>query len=98
MSATYPLKTIKELMGKGAWFATIYARNTALAMGFDEEDICDCIMNHLEDSHFYQTKPAEKAAGLMQDYYRITYEQWPIFLKLQINLEQKVVVVSFKAD
>jgi hypothetical protein len=41
---------------------------------------------------------AERAAGLMQDVYKITYESQRVYLKLQINKANVAVIVSFKED
>jgi len=77
-----------------SWVLTIEAANTALELGFDDEDVYDCIVNNLEETHFYKTMESEKKAGLMQDVYYITYERQRLYVKLQVNVE--AVVISFK--
>lgn len=77
-----------------SWVLTIEAANTALELGFDDEDVYDCIVNNLEETHFYKTMESEKKAGLMQDVYYITYERRRLYVKLQVNVE--AVVISFK--
>ena len=42
-------------------------------MGFDEEDICDCIVDFLNETHFYKAMPSERFPGLWQDVYKINY-------------------------
>lgn len=69
--------------------------DSALEMGFDDEDIHDCIVNDLEETHFYKTMPAEKNPALMQDVYHITYQGHRIYVKVQVNVF--AVVISFKA-
>lgn len=69
----------------------------AFAVGFDDEDICECIREHLDGTHFYKTMAAAKRPGLMQDVYRVTYRQQPVYLKVQI-VGAVAVVISFKAD
>ena len=91
---TYALGLIKGLMKDGSWVLTESARDTATALGFDDEDVCDCIVNHLEDTHFYKTMESEKRRGLFQDVYYITYGGFRLYVKLQINVH--AVVVSFK--
>ena len=67
-------------------------------MGFDEVDICDCILNFLNATHFYKAMPSEKVAGLWQDVYKINYDGHRVYLKLQIGYTGKSVVISFKED
>ena len=92
---TYPLAQIKGLIGDGSWIIRESALDAALEMGFDEEDIIDCVVKYLEETHFYKTMPAEKNPNLMQDVYHITYQGQRVYVKLQVNVE--AVVISFKA-
>jgi hypothetical protein len=82
-------------MKDGSWILRESALDAAMEMGFDDEDVFDCIVNYLEDTHFYKTMSAEKNPGLMQDVYHITYEGRRVYVKLQVNVQ--AVVVSFKA-
>jgi hypothetical protein len=99
VGATYALPQLKELIRSQKYFVTVSARQTAALLGFlDDEDILDCILNHLQPSHFYKTMAAEQKPGLMQDVYKITYEGKRVYLKLQINQSGRAVIVSFKED
>lgn len=91
---TYALGLVKGLMKEESWILTEIARDTATALGFDGEDVYDCIVNHLEDTHFYKTMESEKRQGLFQDVYHITYGGFRLYIKLQVNVD--AVVVSFK--
>ncbi len=91
---SYGLDLIKGLMKDGCWIATVAAQDAALELGFDEEDILDCIVNYLEETHFYKTMESEKKAGLMQDVYHITYQGQRLYVKLQVSGD--AVVISFK--
>jgi hypothetical protein len=91
---TYPLSAIKGLVREGDWVLTGAASETAVDLGFDDEDVADCIVNYLEETHFYKTMESEKKQGLMQDVYYITYQAQRLYVKLQINV--RAVVVSFK--
>jgi len=95
--ATYRLEDIKALIRRGRWFATDTALGTALALGFDDEDIQDCIVNQLADTHLYKTMPSRDMPNRWQDVYRITYEGQNVYLKLQISYG-RAGVVSFKED
>jgi len=81
-------------MKDGSWHLTESARDTATELGFDEGDVYDCLVNCLEETHFYKTMPANTRLGLMQDVYHITYEGVRLDVKLQVWVE--MVVVSFK--
>jgi hypothetical protein len=93
---SYDLSLIKGLMRDGDWLLTVTAMDTALELGFDEEDVFDCIVNHVVDTHFYKTMESEKKPGLMQDVYYITYLGERLYVKLQVNVQ--AVVVSFKGQ
>jgi len=92
--ATYDLHCVKGLMQDGSWRLTESARDTATELGFDDDDVFDCVVNYLEETHFYKTMEATARPGLMQDVYHITYQSVRLYVKLQISVE--AVVISFK--
>jgi len=81
-------------MKGGDWILRTSALDTALEIGLDQDDIYDCVVNHLEETHFYKTMPSERKPGLMQDVYYSTYQGCRLYVKLQVNV--KAVVISFK--
>lgn len=83
-------------MKDGDWILTSLALDTAMELGFDEEDVYDCVVNELQETHFYKTMASEKKHNLMQDVYYITYQTKRMYVKLQVSV--KAVVVSFKED
>ena len=97
MSHYYSLSEIRSLIAQGKYYLTTTARLDALNMGFDNEDVCNCIQE-LRETHFYKSMPADKVPGLWQDVYKITFEDARIYLKLQINRSRTAVVISFKRD
>ena len=98
MKPTYSLVQLKGLIGSGKYRITVSSFQSALLMGFLDEDITDCIFNFLEPSHFYKTMAADQKPGMMQDVYKITYEGKRVYLKLQISVSGYAVIVSFKED
>jgi Motility quorum-sensing regulator, toxin of MqsA len=96
--ASYSLATIKQLVSASRYLITVSSLETAAVMGFDDESIVECIVEQLAETHFYKTMPARAVAGLMQDVYKISFEGQRVYLKLQINRSQNVVVISFKED
>ena len=81
-------------MKDGSWRLSESALDTALEIGFDQEDVYDCVVNQIEETHFYKTMGSEKKKGLMQDVYHITYQEQRLYVKLQENVQ--AVIVSFK--
>lgn len=94
--ATYSLTLVKGLMKDGSWHLTETARDTATELGFDDEDVYDCVVNCVEETHFYKTMAATSKLGLIQDVYHITYGGERLYVKLQVSGE--AVVVSFKGQ
>jgi hypothetical protein len=95
---TYSLLQVKQLFQENNYLITYTALQTAAAIGFLDDDILDCVVNHLDESHFYKTMPAEKLPGLMQDVYKLRYEGVRVYLKLQVNKGGCAVLVSFKEN
>ncbi len=98
MQPSYPLDQIKGLLQQKSFRVTEIALQGAMLMNFVDEDIIECIMTSLSDTHFYKTMPAERIPGLMQDVYKIRYEGKRVYLKLQISKSGHAVVIAFKED
>jgi hypothetical protein len=94
---TYPLARVKQLFENGQFNITYSALATATLVNCLDDDIVDCVTNHLSESHFYKTMASETVPGLMQDVYKLRYEGQRIYIKLQIR-NDRAVVVSFKED
>lgn len=98
MEPTYELCNIQQLLKDSKYYITEVATRTAASIGFLDEDIIECIVHELRDSHLYKSMPSTKVPGLMQDVYKITYQGKRVYLKLQVNRAGYAVVVSFKED
>ena len=94
----YDLADVKKLISEEQYKVTASALQSAHMMGFDEEDICDCIVHFLNETHFYKAMPSERFPELWQDVYKINYLRWRVYLKLQIGSTGLTVVISFKED
>jgi hypothetical protein len=94
---TYSLGEISRLISEGKVFVTSGALQDAGAYQLTEEDICECILDHLSESDFYKTMPALHLhnRGKMQDVYHCDYAGVQWYIKLQIKNKQ-AVVISFK--
>lgn len=98
MKATYDLSHVQECISEREFVITLTAAEGAAELGFGAKEIVECIVNQLNASHFYKTMPADKAPGLWQDVYLITYSRQRLYIKLQINAQGKAVIISFKEN
>lgn len=94
-SATYDLPSLQAEVAAGRHLVTLAALQDAGALGFDRDDICECVLA-LGKADFYKTMPSNKRPGTMQDVYRTTYCDVPMYVKLQHHSD--VCVISFKRD
>jgi hypothetical protein len=98
VQSTYSLTAVKQLASDGKYFITVTALKSAAVIGFDDESIVECIVEELEETHFYKTMAANSVPGLMQDVYKIRFDGRRVYLKLQINRSRTAVIISFKQD
>lgn len=95
---TYDLSLVKRLMVESAFRITLTALNGLGELGFDSEDVRQCI-GLLGPSDFHKTMPSIQMEGLWQDVYKPSYCGHDIYLKIQVVDQYGaglVVVVSFK--
>jgi hypothetical protein len=98
VETTYELCEIQEAIKQDKFYVTETASQTAASIGFLEDGIVECVVEHLKESHFYKTMPAERVPGVMQDVYKIAYQGQRLYIKLQINKGGNGVIISFKTD
>jgi hypothetical protein len=98
VESTYELCQIQESIKQDKFYICEEARITAALIGFLDDEISDCVVNYLDETHFYKTMPTVKFPGSMQDVYKITYMGKRVYIKLQINKGGNAVIVSFKED
>ncbi len=94
----YNLNKIKKLLCESdSYYITSEAHKGGAELGYmDVESILDIVENIQEDD-FHKTMPAEKVPGLWQDVYRVNDGNNKIYIKLQLAVNgKKVVVVQFK--
>jgi hypothetical protein len=98
VESTYELCEIQEAIKQDKFYITETASQTAALIGFLEDAIVECVVEHLNESHFYKTMPAEKVSGVMQDVYKIACQGHRLYIKLQMNRGGNGVIISFKTD
>jgi motility quorum-sensing regulator / GCU-specific mRNA interferase toxin len=94
----YALERIKDLVLLGRRHITATAANGAAELGFDEDDIENCVQG-LSPQDFHKTMPSETRPGTWQDVYRATWSGVPVYVKLQLagrSEKEQAVVISFK--
>jgi hypothetical protein len=99
MIPRYRLGAVKSLLAAGQYLVTETARRGLAELGFDEQDLLDCV-GDLTVGEFYKTMRSVRYPGLWQDVYRPTWEGVPIYLKLQVVPDPPArgtaVIISFK--
>jgi hypothetical protein len=95
--ATYSLDEVHELLRKRRCIVTQTAVNGAVAVGYaSKEEVIERVLK-LRKSEIYKTMTADKADRLWQDVYKTKDENGRVlYIKVQINHEQKAVVIQFK--
>jgi len=94
-SPTYDLAEIQAKVRAGLFRITLAARRGAAGVGLDEDAVVSCILA-LNAADFYKTMEADAAPGLWQDVYRPMYGGIALYVKLQIDRDD-AIVISFKA-
>jgi hypothetical protein len=86
------------LQRTGNYFITQSSLDGAVKLGLAEtSQIIEAVLK-LSDKDFYKTMPARKKPELFQDVYKTIVNDFKAYIKLQINLSSKAVVISFKPD
>jgi hypothetical protein len=92
--AHYDLEKIKYLVLERRYQVTRRAGIDAETLGFDEEDICECV-RQLTPQCFHKSMPSQTKLGTYQDVYYTTYCDEHLYVKLQIADTEDAIVISF---
>lgn len=94
----YDLKAIKEkIVDPASRILTTTARDTAITLGFTDDDIVSCIIQ-MTNGDFYKSMTTVANHAIWQDVYKPTYKNHHLYVKVQLNESQSAVVISFKQD
>lgn len=93
----YDLVRIQQLVASGYCLITKTAMTKGQMLGFDRQDIIDCVLE-LDEGDFYKAMASLKFPGSSQDVYKPTFEGIPIYLKLTLGEGWEAVVIQFKRD
>ena len=92
---TYSLADLQRRAASGAYVVTRSAYAGAGLLGFDESDVLRCLLG-MTPGDFYKTMESVERPGLWQDVYRPVYSGEELYVKLQLSLVGRTVVISFK--
>lgn len=93
---TFALRTVKKLVKNPATrIITRQAFKDAAFLGWEEEDIVECVAQ-LSPHDFYKSMTTYENAQHWQDVYRPVYRDVPLYVKVQCEAEEIVVIISFK--
>jgi hypothetical protein len=90
----HPLARVKELARAGRIDPTGRATIDALMMKMDTEDMQECL-EKLCEADYYITKDSEEKPGLIQHYYRCCFRGKWLLVKLRVNDQARVELISF---
>lgn len=95
---TYDLQQLQQLIGQGLVSSWIMgtAKTGAAQLGFADEEIVDAVLQ-LTPQHFYKSMESERFPGLWQDVYHLDYRGVRLYIKLQMGVGVRAIVVQCKA-
>jgi motility quorum-sensing regulator/GCU-specific mRNA interferase toxin len=94
----YDLQQLQQLIGQGLVSSWIMgtAKTGAAQLGLGEEEIVDAVLQ-LTAGHFYKSMESERFPGLWQDVYHLDYRGVRLYIKLQMGVGGRAIVVQCKA-
>ena len=93
----YDLEEVQRLVGQGPISCTVTeaALLNADDLGLGYANVIEAVLL-LTPADFYKTMPAARVPGQWQDVYRLSYREFELYIKLQINRKSMAVVIQFK--
>jgi len=91
----YDLVWIQYKLSAGRYRIERIALQGALALGFDEQDIVDCVCGLCAED-FHKSMESNLRPGLWQDVYKSVYDGVRVYVKLQVDPSSDAVVIQFK--
>lgn len=99
-SPAYSLADLQAKAAVGYMVMTGRAQRDMAQMGYDIDDVLDCIAG-LTSDNFYKSDPSRTKPGTFHDVYKTQIGKKRIYLKLQLGpprLGRRTVVISFHKD
>jgi hypothetical protein len=94
---TYDLRELQRLIGQGEISSSItkVSELGAAELNCSRGDIVEAVLE-LTSRHFYKSMESERVPGLWQDVYCMAFRGTWLYIKLQLGLDGRAVVVQFK--
>lgn len=94
---TYDLQELQRLIGQGPVSSTItrVAEQGVVKFGWKSGDIVEAVLE-LTSEHFYKSMESERIPGLWQDVYHLKFRGSWLYIKLQLGVDGRAIVVQFK--
>jgi hypothetical protein len=94
---TYDLQELQRLIGQGPVSSRI--TNTAEAgateLGLEPEAIREAVLELLP-GHFYKSMESDVIPGLWQDVYHMEFRGKWLYIKLQLGVDRRAIIIQFK--
>ncbi|MEA3544627.1 MAG: type II toxin-antitoxin system MqsR family toxin [Thermodesulfobacteriota bacterium] len=95
--ATYDLERIKLLLqNPETRIITGEANRNASSLGYLNVDEIVARVMQVTATDIHKTMPAQKVQGMMQDVYRSKTERDHLYIKFQLSMDRKAVLIQFK--
>jgi len=91
--AHYSLSMIKELIAKKRYVVTLSARQSYVALGFEDEEVLG-VIDALKPKDLYKSMTNYNNHRLWHDVYHSSYNGIELYIKLQVK--EDAIVISFK--
>lgn len=73
------------------------AQHGAAELGYMDDDAIIDVIEDIQEEDFFKSMPSEQIQSLWQDVYRVTHDGNELYIKLQLSVNnKKVVVIQFK--
>ncbi len=91
--AHYSLKIIKELIAKKKYVVTLSARQSYVALGFEDDEVL-AVIDDLKPIDLYKSMTSYNNHMLWHDVYHSSYKSIELYIKLQVK--EDAIIISFK--
>lgn len=94
---TYDLQELQRLIGQGEISSSVtkIAEAGAAELNCGSGEIVEAVLE-LTNQHFFKSMESERMRGLWQDVYHLEFRGTWVYIKLQLGIKGRAIVVQFK--
>jgi hypothetical protein len=94
---TYDLHELQRLIGQGPVSSRVTntAETGAAELNLEPEAIREAVLE-LQPGHFYKSMESDVIPGLWQDVYHMEFRGTWLYIKLQLGVDGRAIVIQFK--